>query len=116
MSKKPNAIDERLKNLGQQKDEISTSGSTQKKVIGGLMQQEAETPDFAKIASELAEHHEKEKRSLNDGYVKDTIYIQEDLYKAFNALCTERGLKKTYVNEAIKDFVLKKHKELMHKK
>ncbi len=115
MSKKTNAIEDRLKTLKGEKEEV-TGNDTPKKVIGGILHQEAEKPDFAKIASELKERHEKEKRSLNDGYVKDTIYIEENLYKAFNALCTERGMKKTFVNEAIKDFVLKKHKELMHKK
>ena len=77
--------------------------------------QEQEAPDFAKIAEELQQRHEQEKRSLNDRYIKDTIYIEENIYKAFNALCTERGMKKQLVNEALADFVQKKYRELQKK-
>ena len=83
-----------------------------KEVIQQIIHQEEERPDFEKIAEELQQRHEGEKRSLNTGYIKDTIYIQEDVYKAFNALCTERGLKKQYVNEALADFVQKKYREI----
>lgn len=77
-----------------------------------LADQKDDTPDFEKIAEELQRRHEEEKRSLNTGYVKDTIYIEENLYKAFNALCTERGMKKQYVNQALADFVQKKYREI----
>lgn len=87
-----------------------------KKVIDGIVNQEPEKPDFEKMAAELQERHKKEAKSLNDGYVKDTIYIREDLYKALNALVLRRGMKKELINEAIADFVIKKYKELQRKK
>lgn len=83
-----------------------------KEVIQQIIHQEEETPDFSKIAEELALRHEEEKHSLNDGYVKDTIYIQEDIYKAFNALCVKRGDKKQFINEALAEYVAKRYKEI----
>lgn len=83
-----------------------------KEVIQKIIHQEEETPDFSKIAEELAQRHEEEKHSLNDAHVKDTIYIQEDIYKAFNSLCVKRGDKKQFVNEALADFIVKKYKEI----
>ena len=109
---KNNNFKDRLENL--QKDKEAIKGNPAK-VISGIVKQEEEKPDFAKIAEELQQRHEQEKRSLNDSYIKDTIYIEENIYKAFNALCTERGMKKQLVNEALADFVQKKYRELQQK-
>ena len=111
MSNKNNRFQDKL-------SEISSSGKApqKKEVIQQIIHQEEDKPDFEQIARELQQRHEEEKRSLNDNHIKDTIYIQEDIYKAFNALCTERGLKKVYVNEAIADFVQKKYRELQQNK
>lgn len=86
-----------------------------REVIHQIVHQEEDRTDFEQIAKELQQRHEEEKRSLNDNHIKDTIYIREDIYKAFNALCTERGLKKQYVNEAFEDFVKKKYRELQQR-
>lgn len=75
-----------------------------------------EEPDYAKIAEDLQRRHEEEAHSLNDRHVKETIYIQEDIAKAFNALCLKRGDKKKFINQALADFVTKKHRELQVKK
>ena len=109
---KNNKLQDRLAGLQQEKETIKGNSG---KVISGIINQEQETPDFAKIAEELQQRHEEEARSLNHGYVKDTIYIEENIYKAFNALCTERGMKKQLVNEALADFVQKKYRELQQK-
>lgn len=109
---KSNDMKNRLDGLRKEKDTIKGNPG---KVINGIISQEQETPDFAKIAEELQQRHEAEKRGLNDNYVKDTIYIEENIYKAFNALCTERGMKKQLVNEALADFVQKKYRELQQK-
>lgn len=109
---KNNDLKNRLENL--QKDKETIVGRPGM-VINGIISQEQDTPDFAKIAEELQQRHEQEKRSLNDTYIKDTIYIEENIYKAFNALCTERGMKKQLVNEALADFVQKKYRELQQK-
>ena len=110
MSNKNDRIQNKLNEIG------AAKAPSKKEVIQQIIHQEEEKPDYEQIARELQERHEEEKRSLNDNHIKDTIYVQEDLYKAFNALCTERGLKKQYVNEAIADFVQKKYKELHQNK
>lgn len=106
---KNNDFKSRLANLEKDKEAIKSNPG---RVIGGIISQEQEAPDFAQIAEELQQRHAEEARSLNTGYVKDTIYIEENIYKAFNALCTERGMKKQLVNEALADFVQKKYREL----
>lgn len=69
-------------------------------------------PDFAELAVKLEERKQKEARGENDGHVKMTIYVEENLAKSFNALITKRGQQKQFINEAIRDFVQKKAKEL----
>lgn len=96
----------------QEINQVGNKPEHKREVIQQIVHQEEDKPDFEKIAEELAQRHEEEKRSLNQGFVKDTIYIQEDVYKAFNALCTERGMKKQYVNEALALFIKKKYKEI----
>ena len=106
---KNNDFKSRLANLEKDKEAIKSNPG---RVIGGIISQEQEAPDFAQIAEELQQRHAEEARSLNTGYIKDTIYIEENIYRAFNALCTERGMKKQLVNEALADFVQKKYREL----
>lgn len=69
-------------------------------------------PDFAELAVKLEERKQKEARGENDGHVKMTIYVEENLAKSFNALITKRGQQKQFINQAIRDFVQKKAKEL----
>lgn len=69
-------------------------------------------PDFSEIAKKLEQRQAEEKKGENDGYVKMTIYIREDIAAGFNALITKRGQQKEFANQAISDFVLKKSKEL----
>lgn len=109
---KNNKLQDRLAGLQQEKDTIKSNPG---KVISGIISQEQDTPDFAKIAEELQERHEQEKHSLNSGYIKDTIYIEENLYKAFNSLCLKRGDKKQMVNEALSEYVTKRYRELQQK-
>ena len=95
-------------------NQMKASGGQQdkKKVIDGIVNPEVEQMDFSKMAKELEARREEKAHSVNDGYVKDTVYIREDLYKAFNALVLKRGMKKELMNEAISDFIVKKYKEI----
>lgn len=108
MSNKNDKINERLQALGGKKGDIGQS----KRVIDKIMHQEEEQPDLSAIAAELQERNEREAKGENEGYIKATIYIKEEVYNAFQALCLRRGDKKKYTNEAFLDFILKKHKEL----
>lgn len=108
MSKKQ--ITDKLNRLQQQKEQLPQP-SEKAELVNKILNQEEETIDMKAIAEALQEQRE-EQPGLNDGYRKDTLYIQEDLYEAFNALCVNRGDKKKFVNEALRDFVLKKYKEL----
>ena len=81
-------------------------------LVDQLAHEDAGEPDFAEIANKLAERKAQEAKGENEGYVKMTIYIEENLAKSFNALITKRGQQKAFANEAFKDFVIKKSKEL----
>lgn len=107
MSNNQNKLQEKLNQM-----KAGSGQQDKKRVIDGIVNPEVEQPDFEKMAKELMDRHQKEAKSVNDGYTKDTVYIRTDLYKAFNALVTQRGMKKELMNEAIADFVLKKYKEI----
>lgn len=70
------------------------------------------TPDFDELAKKLEEIKTKEAKRENEGHVKMTIYVEESLARSFKALITKRGQQKAFVNQALKDFVIKKSKEL----
>lgn len=80
--------------------------------VGQLDHENDGEPDFAELAVKLEERKQKEARGENDGHVKMTIYVEENLAKSFNALITKRGQQKQFINQAIRDFVQKKAKEL----
>lgn len=106
-------FEDRLKNLQKDKEALRNNPG---KVIGGIINQEQEAPDFAKIAEELQQIHEEEAHSLNDKHMKMTIYVRTDVAKAFNSLCIKRGDQKKYINQALSDFVARRYKELQAEK
>lgn len=77
-----------------------------------LAHEDAGKTDFTEIAKKLEERKAQEAKGENEGYVKMTIYIREDIADSFNALITKRGQQKSFANEAFADFILKKSKEL----
>ena len=111
MANKNSLLDEKLKELEKQKEEV---GKNKKDVVNNIVTGEDSEVNFKEIANQLKERKENEAESLNDPnlYVKDTIYIEKDIYEAFNALCLKRGDKKQFTNEALRDYVKKKYKEL----
>lgn len=104
---KQNKINDRLNGI--QKQEL---GGDRSDFVEKLVNHDVETIDMAAIAEQLQQQRSEEPVSANDGYTKDTLYIENDLFRAFNALCVKRGDKKKFVNEAIRDFVLKKYREM----
>ena len=81
-------------------------------LVGQLTHESDGEPDFAELAEKLEARKEKEARGENEGHVKMTIYVEENLAKSFNALITKRGQQKQYINQALREFVQKKAKEL----
>lgn len=105
---KQNKINDRLNGI--QKQELG--GGDRSELVEKLVNHDVDTIDMAAIAEQLQKQRTEEPVSANDGYTKDTLYIENDLFRAFNALCVKRGDKKKFANEAIRDFVLKKYREL----
>ena len=114
MSKKE-TMQERIERLKREK-EAAQSKESKSTIISQLANETETTTDFEKITEEFKKLQENRLPGANEGYTKDTIYIKDSLYKAFNSLCVNRGDKKMYVNQAIEDFVLKKYKELKQNK
>lgn len=100
--------------LNQRLQEIQKDKEEADKNKPGVMQTiatgEEEKPDFMKMAEEL--ESQKELKSENDGYIKDTIYIREDLYRAMQAICTRQGDKKKRVNESYEQYLTKVYKDM----
>lgn len=73
------------------------------------------SPNFERLAKKLEARKAQEmqkKVSKNDNHKKMTIYVRDDIYRSFNALVTQHGQQKVFVNQALSDFIQKKSKEL----
>lgn len=81
-------------------------------LVNQLTHKDDGAPDFSEIAKKLEARKAQEPKSENEGHVKMTIYVREDLARSFSALCTKRGQQKEFTNEAIADFVAKKIREM----
>ena len=112
MSNKKESAAERLERLKREKAEAKQTAKDTPDLLGQLTHESAGELDFEKVARQLEERKAQESKGENDGYVKMTIYIEENLAKAFNALITKRGQQKEFANQALRDFVAKKFREL----
>lgn len=108
-------MQERMERLKREKEEAQKNNS-KSTVISQLTHEADSTTDFEKITEEFQKLQENKQPGANEGYTKDTIYIKDSLYKAFNTLCVNRGDKKKHVNAAIEDYVLKQYREMKAKK
>lgn len=106
------ANDRLNKRLNQVAAKSGTVRASQAEMMAQMTDQKNDDVDFKDIAAKLEARKKQEAKGENEGYIKDTIYIEETLYKSFNALCLKRGDKKKYTNQAIADFIKKKYKEL----
>ena len=113
MSKSSNASD-RIEQMRRAKEEAAAKRETiaDSTLVEQLTHEESGEPDFSEIAKKLEERKAQEAKGENEGYVKMTIYIREDIAASFNALITKRGQQKEFANQAFKDFVAKKVREL----
>ena len=111
MSKNNESAIERLAKIKAEK-EAAKAAAKGNDLVNQLTHDSTGEPDFAEIAEKLKERKDGEKVSVMAGAVKYTIYIDEDVATAFDALCVKRGDQRRYANEALKDFVLKKTREL----
>lgn len=113
MSKeKKETTQERLERMKREREEQKKAGSTDTNLVEQLTHEDAGEPNFAEIAKKLRERQEQETKGENEGYTKMTIYIRDDVARAFSALVTKRGQQKEFANQALSDFVQKKIREL----
>jgi hypothetical protein len=49
----------------------------------------------------------KKKPKFEDTHSKDNFWVRNDLHKALNDICTERGDKTRIINEALQDYFVK---------
>lgn len=110
MSKKESAIDRLARMKAEQ--EAAKAEAKEGDLVGQLTHATTGEPDFAEIAQKLKDRNDGEKTSVMAGAVKYTIYIDQNVATAFDALCVKRGDQRRFANEALKDFVLKKTREL----
>jgi hypothetical protein len=54
----------------------------------------------------------KKKPKFEETHTKDTIWIRNDIAEAIKEICTQRGEKTKFVNEALLEYLVKKEKEL----
>lgn len=115
-NKKNETVAERLARMQREKEEAEAKSKAGEKepasLVSQLTHEDNGEPDFSEIAKKLQERKEQEAKGENEGFVKMTIYIREDIAASFNALVTKRGQQKEFANQALKDFVAKKIREM----
>lgn len=111
MSKKETA-QERLERMKREQEAARAAGESKSDIVSQLTHESTGEPDFAELARKLAERQATEAKGENEGYVKMTIYIREDIAAGFNALITKRGQQKEFANAAFADFIQKKAREM----
>lgn len=112
MSKNETAA-ERLARMKKDREAAMAKESSEPtKLVEQLTHNSDGEPDFSELAKKLKKRQDKEKKSALTGAVKYTIYIDEDVAEAFQALCLKRGDQRRFANEAFVDFVKKKAREL----
>lgn len=112
MSQPKETAKERLERMKREQEAAKAAAKDSPNLVDQLTHESTGEPDFSEIAKKLEERKAKEAKSENEGYVKMTIYIREDIAASFNALITKRGQQKEFANQAFADFVQKKSKEL----
>ena len=110
-NKKTESVQERLERMKKEK-EAAKAATPSDELVSQLTHESDGEPDFSEIAKKLEERKAQEAKGENEGFVKMTIYIREDIAKSFNALITKRGQQKEFANQAMADFVAKKIREL----
>lgn len=103
---------ERLARMKREKEAAKQTGTESADLVNQLTHESDGEPDFSEIAKKLKERKEQEAKGENEGYVKMTIYIRQDIAESFSALVTKRGQQKEFANQALSDFVQKKIREL----
>lgn len=105
---------QRLARMKQEKEAAKAAAQENQKddLVGQLTHETDGTPDFSDLAKKLEERKAVEAKGENEGHVKMTIYVREDIARSFNALITKRGQQKQFINQALSDFIQKKSREL----
>lgn len=113
MSNKETAA-ERLARMKREKEAAQESNQEKNgaPLVGQLTHETDGSPDFSDLAKKLEERKAQESKGENEGHVKMTIYVRDDIARSFNALITKRGQQKAFVNQALSDFIQKKSREL----
>lgn len=110
-NKKEETTAERLARMKKEQEAAKAGKDTE--LVGQLTHTSDGEPDFAAIAEQLkAQSKKRADKGANEDYVKMTLYVEKDVAAAFRALASRHGLQKEYTNEALKDFIKKKSREL----
>lgn len=114
MSKNKDALD-RIEQMRRAKEEAATQGGTfeDSGLVEQLAHEDSGEPNLADIAEKLKARQAAEAvPTFNERTEKMTIYVDADVAEAFNSLCVNRGDKQRYVTQALREFTIKKAKEL----
>ena len=115
MTQEKETAAERIARMKREKEEAQSKAQTRTvktDLVTQLTHETESAPDFSDLATKLEARKAQEARGENEGHVKMTIYVEENLARSFNALITRRGQQKEFVNQAMRDFVQKKAREL----
>lgn len=106
-------VQERLERMKKEAEAAKASAVSDKaELVEELTHTSDGAPNFEEIARKLEAMKEGQEAGKNEGYVKMTIYVRQDIHAAFQALSQRRGQQKENYNQALADFVTKKSREM----
>lgn len=114
MSKNKHALD-RIAQMQRAQEEAAAKGDAiaDSGLVEQLAHEDSGEPNLADIAEKLKARQAAEAvPTFNERTEKMTIYVDADVAEAFNSLCVNRGDKQRYVTQALREFTIKKAKEL----
>lgn len=114
MSNDKKRVADKLARMRRDTDEVGAADqSAHADLVEQLAHEESGEPNLAAIAEKLKARQAAEAvPSFNERTEKMTIYVDADVAEAFNSLCVNRGDKQRYVTQALREFTIKKAKEL----
>ena len=111
MSKKETPA-ERMERMKREREAVKGQGSSEE-LVSQLAHESSTEPDLASITAKLKERQAAETvPTFDERTVKTTIYIDADVAEAFDSLCLKRGDKQRFATQALREFCIKKAKEL----
>lgn len=113
MSNHKNRVADKLARMQKETGVAGADQTNNADLVEQLAHEDAGEPNLADIAEKLKERRAAETLPpFNERTKKVTFYLDADVADAFDAVCINRGDKQRYATQALREFTIKRAKEL----